>query len=212
MDTATYISKKCGMVTIKVENNQMPLLPLFSPVYNSTRPYSQTKSNTQRALMLPDEIMRMDNRESLVLLRGQKPLKLYKITPDEHPRFQCLHDVRVSDYIPQWRRWEETPKSSTEACGRKEAPVPPPAATESVPHEETPPPTPPIGSELSPPPPAAAPKEPIQPKDGRAPVQKYDYGLLDTEPEDRSTQLPATDSPYGAFDLIEMSPDEVGGP
>ena len=196
VDTATYISKKCGMVTIKVENNQMPLLPLFSPVYNSTRPYSQTKSNTQRALMLPDEIMRMDNRESLVLLRGQKPLKLYKITPDEHPRFQCLHDVRVSDYIPQWRRWEETPKS----------------ATESVPHEETPPPTPPIGSELSPPPPAAAPKEPIQPKDGRAPVQKYDYGLLDTEPEDRSTQLPATDSPYGAFDLIEMSPDEVGGP
>ena len=78
--------KKCGMVTIKVENNQMPLLPLFSPVYSSTRPYSQTKSNTQRALMLPDEIMRMDNQESLVLLRGQKPLKLYKITPDEHPQ------------------------------------------------------------------------------------------------------------------------------
>ena len=67
VDTATYISKKCGMVTIKVENNQMPLLPLFSPVYSSTRPYSQTKSNTQRALMLPDEIMRMDNQESLDL-------------------------------------------------------------------------------------------------------------------------------------------------
>ena len=48
VDTATYISKKCGMVTIKVENNQMPLMPLFSPVYTSTRPYSQTKSNTQR--------------------------------------------------------------------------------------------------------------------------------------------------------------------
>ena len=97
MDTATYISKKCGMVTIKVENNQMPLLPLFSPFYSSTRPYSQTKSNTQRALMLPDEIMRMDNQESLVLIRGQKPLKLYKITPDERPSFQHLHDVKVSD-------------------------------------------------------------------------------------------------------------------
>ena len=35
VDTATYISKKCGMVTIKVENNQMPLMPLFSPVYSS---------------------------------------------------------------------------------------------------------------------------------------------------------------------------------
>ena len=111
VDTATYISKKCGMVTIKVENNQMPLLPLFSPVYSSTRPYSQTKSNTQRALMLPDEIMRMDNQESLVLLRGQKPLKLYKITPDEHPSFQRLHDVKVSDYTPEWRRQEELAKA-----------------------------------------------------------------------------------------------------
>ena len=62
VDTATYISKKCGMVTIKVENNQMPLMPLFSPVYTSTRPYSQTKSNTQRPLMFPDEVLRMDNK------------------------------------------------------------------------------------------------------------------------------------------------------
>lgn len=115
VDTATYISKKCGMVTIKVENNQMPLLPLFSPVYSSTRPYSQTKSNTQRALMLPDEIMRMDNQESLVLLRGQKPLKLYKITPDEHPSFQRLHDVKVSDYTPEWRRQEELAKAERKA-------------------------------------------------------------------------------------------------
>ena len=110
--------KKCGMVTIKVENNQMPLLPLFSPVYSSTRPYSQTKSNTQRALMLPDEIMRMDNQESLVLLRGQKPLKLYKITPDEHPSFQRLHDVKVSDYTPEWRRQEELAKAEREGPGQ----------------------------------------------------------------------------------------------
>ena len=100
VDTATYISKKCGMVTIKVENNQMPLTPLFSPIYTSTRPYSQTKSSTQRPLMYPDEIMRMDNQECLVLLRGQKPLRLYKIIPDEHPSFGQLRDVRVSEYIP----------------------------------------------------------------------------------------------------------------
>ncbi len=98
VDTATYISKKCGMVTIKVENNQMPLLPLFSPVYSSTRPYSQTKSNTQRALMLPDEIMRMDNQGESGTSPRSKTLKLYKITPDEHPSFQRLHDVKVSDY------------------------------------------------------------------------------------------------------------------
>ena len=130
VDTATYISKKCGMVTIKVENNQMPLLPLFSPVYSSTRPYSQTKSNTQRALMLPDEIMRMDNQESLVLLRGQKPLKLYKITPDEHPSFQRLHDVKVSDYTPEWRRQEELAKAERKARAKSR---PAPSAPEAGP-------------------------------------------------------------------------------
>ena len=83
VDTATYISKKCGMVTIKVENNQMPLMPLFSPVYTSTRPYSQTKSNTQR----------------------------YKIIPDEHPSFQRLRDVRVADHVPLWR--QEMPSRPT---------------------------------------------------------------------------------------------------
>ena len=109
------------MVTIKVENNQMPLMPLFSPVYTSTRPYSQTKSNTQRPLqtksntqrplMFPDEGLRMDNKECLVLLRGEKPLHLYKIIPDEHPSFQRLRDVRVADHVPLWR--QEMPSRPT---------------------------------------------------------------------------------------------------
>lgn len=47
---AEYISKKCGKVTISVTNNQVPLMPLFSPVYTSTRPYSKTRSNTQGEL------------------------------------------------------------------------------------------------------------------------------------------------------------------
>ena len=44
LTSAKYISEKCGKVTISVTNNQMPLMPLFSPVYTSTRPYSQTRS------------------------------------------------------------------------------------------------------------------------------------------------------------------------
>ena len=200
VDTATYISKKCGMVTIRVENNQMPMQPLFSPIYNTTRPYSQTKSNTQRALMLPDEIMRMDNRESLVLLRGQKPLKLYKIRPDEHPSFQHLRDVRVSDYVPEWRRKEEAAKAAA---------VPPdtPAPPEGQP-SPTPEPPPRSQSDL----PAeqagakrATEQSPPPPQSGR---QEFDYGLLDPEPEGTAD----IDAPYGAFDLIETLPEDVGGP
>lgn len=101
--TAEYISDKCGSVTIRVNNNQFPLMPLFSPVYGTTRPYSQTRSNTQRALMQPDEIQRMDNKQCLVLLRGQKPMLLYKIIPDEFPAFQKLRPTPVSEHIPAWR-------------------------------------------------------------------------------------------------------------
>lgn len=104
--TAQYISDKCGSVTIRVDNNQMPLMPLFSPVYTSTRPYSQTRSNTKRALMMPDEILRMDNRKCLVLLRGQKPLLLDKITPEEFPVNERLKYTKITDYVPEWRKEE----------------------------------------------------------------------------------------------------------
>jgi len=107
MKTANYISDKCGSVTIRVNNNQMPLMPLFSPIYSSTRPYSQTQSNTKRALMMPDEVLRMDNKKCIVLLRGQKPLFVDKVVPEEFPVFEKLKYTKITDYVPLWRR-EET--------------------------------------------------------------------------------------------------------
>lgn len=199
VDTATYISKKCGMITIKVENDQMPMLPLFSPVYNSTKPYSQTKSNAQRALMLPDEILRMDNRECLVLLRGQEPLKLYKIKPNEHPSFKYLHDVRIADYIPEWRRWENSAKP----------PEPAPVENPATPQPEAPtPPDPPLPSAQN----VSETADNSRAEPEQFARQEFDYGLLDTELEGISSQSPDTDAPYGAFDLIETPPDEVGRP
>jgi type IV secretion system protein VirD4 len=103
LKTGTYISDKCGKVTIRTDSNQMPLMPLFSPVYHSTRPYSQTKSSTQRALMMPDEILRMDNGKCLILLRGQKPLILRKITPEEFPVYEKLKSAHITEYTPEWR-------------------------------------------------------------------------------------------------------------
>ncbi len=118
--TAEYISGKCGMVTIGLTNNQMPVTPLFSPVLNSTRPYTQTRSNTQRALMLPDETLRLANDQCIVLLRGQKPLLLHKIIPDELPLFRELVPVKITEYVPEWRKREEQEKEAQEQR-RKEA-------------------------------------------------------------------------------------------
>lgn len=121
--TAEYLSSKCGMLTIRVNNNQMPLMPLFSPVYTSTRPYSQTRSNTQRPLMMPDEILRLENDQCLVFLRGRKPMQLYKIIPDEHPSFSKLSTVQVSDHVPAWRTADTVPSAPPPAVSS--APEPP---------------------------------------------------------------------------------------
>lgn len=107
MTSAKYISEKCGKITIAVTNNQMPLAPLFSPVYSTTRPYSQTKSNTQRDLMLPDEILRLDRGKCIVLFQGHKPALLYKLTPGNVPAYATLKPRRIIDYVPAWKRLEE---------------------------------------------------------------------------------------------------------
>ena len=101
--TAEYISKRCGTITVRTDSNQMPQQPLFSPVYNSTRPYSITRSATQRLLMMPDEIMQLDNKECLILIRGRRPLRLRKIIVEEMPEYPALKPCRVVEHIPAWR-------------------------------------------------------------------------------------------------------------
>ena len=42
--------------------------------------------------------------------------------------------------------------------------------------------------------------------------QEFDYVLLDREPDGQDAQPPDTHAPYGAFDLIETPPEDMGGP
>ena len=88
------------MTTIRVTNNQQPQTPLFSPLQNNIRPYSMTRSNTQRALMQPDEVLRLGNDRCIVLLRGQYPMLLYKITPPEFTDYGKLRPASIHDYPP----------------------------------------------------------------------------------------------------------------
>ena len=127
LTSAKYISEKCGKITISVTNNQMPLMPLFSPVYTSTRPYSQTRSSVQRNLMLPDEVLRLDYRQCIALFQGRKPALLYKLAPEELPDYAKLTPCRVIDYIPEWQKRESeqkppSPDSVQEPPRRKEPP------------------------------------------------------------------------------------------
>ena len=86
--------------------------------------YSQTRSNTQRDLMNPDEVLRLENRKCLALFKGHKPALLYKMTPEELPDYAGLTTCRVIDYIPEWRRKEAeaAPQKRPQAPAQKEAP------------------------------------------------------------------------------------------
>lgn len=117
LTSAKYFAEKCGKVTISVTNNQFPLMPLFSPVYSSTRPYSQTRSNTQRDLLHADEFLRLDRRKCVVMFNHHKPALLYKLTPEELPDFSSLKKCSVFDYIPEWKQREEKEK-----YGREQSP------------------------------------------------------------------------------------------
>ena len=107
MTSAEYFAKKCGKVTISVTNNQFPLAPLFSPVYSTTRSYSQTRSNTQRDLLQPDEFLRLDKFKCIVMFNHYKPVQLYKVALEELPAYRELTKCSVFDYVPEWKRREE---------------------------------------------------------------------------------------------------------
>ena len=110
--SAQFVSEKCGMTTIRVTNNQQPQTPLFSPVANLSRPYSQTQSNTQRALMQPDEVLRLDNAKSIVMLRGQLPMLLYKVMPPEFADFKKLRTLSIAKYHGKTDEVEEEPRKT----------------------------------------------------------------------------------------------------
>lgn len=116
MMTSEYISKRCGNITIQLSSSMAPQTPLFSPITREVRGYRTTKSNNTRPLMYPEEILQMDNRECLLLIRGQKPLKGYKIIPEEMSSYKELEYTRVGEYIPEWhdldKELEHTVKTS----------------------------------------------------------------------------------------------------
>lgn len=120
----------------------MPLMPLFSPIYSSTRSYSQTRSNTQRDLMLPDEILRLDRRQCIALFQGRKPALLYKLTPEELPDYSTLKSCRVIDYIPEWKQREL--EKEQKSAPKQEPPSEPPRkeTPAAIPPEDTAPPPP----------------------------------------------------------------------
>ena len=120
--TATFISNRSGDVTVGVSSEAKQLNSWRVSDY--TPEYRQTKSIGKRKLLTPDEILRLPLDTALVILRGQKVLKVEKYDYTLHPDAQKLTPRKASEHIPEWRKngsSEETdyrPQSSSGSCLR----------------------------------------------------------------------------------------------
>lgn len=115
--TADFISSQCGTMTVRTEDTSTPIPPFLYPM--APRPYMHRKSTTSRPLLMPDEVRRLPKNQAILLIRGEKPIKLYKVSPEEHPDYGKLHFVKATDHIPSWRLKEQKP-CPTVGQGRKQ--------------------------------------------------------------------------------------------
>ena len=96
--TATFISNRTGDVTIGVSSKAKQLGTWRISDY--TPEYRQTSSIGKRKLLTPDEVLRLPLDKALVILRGQKVLKVDKFDYTLHPESKKLKPCKAVEHLP----------------------------------------------------------------------------------------------------------------
>lgn len=99
--SAEFISTRTGDVTVGVSSEAKQLNSWRVSDY--TPEYRQTRSIGKRKLLTPDEILRLPLDTALIILRGQKVLKVKKYDYTLHPDAPKLVSRKASEHIPEWR-------------------------------------------------------------------------------------------------------------
>lgn len=99
--TATYISNRSGDIGVSVSSQTKNLNTWRVSDY--TPEYRETHSIGKRKLLTPDEVLRLPLDKALIILRGQKVLKVDKFDFTLHPESRKIKASRASDHVPQWR-------------------------------------------------------------------------------------------------------------
>lgn len=139
--TAEFISSRSGDVTVGVSSEAKQLNTWRVSDY--TPEYRKTQSIGKRKLLTPDEILRLPLDTALIILRGQKVLKVEKYDYTLHPDSKKLVAMKAAAHIPKWRENGSTeeynylPKPPKQRRQRTAAPVrkpkdPQPVLTEPV--------------------------------------------------------------------------------
>lgn len=102
-ETSKYFSAMTGMTTIKVNTDRKDVTTsVFSIGSPSQTVSGSSEGSSQRAVILPDEIRRMNPDELLLFIRGEQPIKLTKFKYFYDPCALFLRACRAADVIPNW--------------------------------------------------------------------------------------------------------------
>ena len=86
--------------------------------------YSETSSVGKRMLLLPDEVLRFPLDQALVIIRGQKVLRVRKFDYSKHPEAKRLLLEKTENHVPQWRKREaENERESPEPSEKRRKPA-----------------------------------------------------------------------------------------
>lgn len=99
--TAEFISDRTGEVTVGVNSHSKSLNTWRVSDY--TPEYKETSSTGKRKLLTPDEVLRIPLEEALIILRGQKVLRVHKFDYSLHPESKKLIPCSASNHVPKWQ-------------------------------------------------------------------------------------------------------------
>ena len=101
--TSEFISKRTGEMTIEVNSKSVQKQSL-SFGGGGSGSYNESQSVGKRTLLTPDEVLRLPNSNALVIIRGQKVLKVDKFDYSKHPHKDKFIYQNIRDHVPEWKK------------------------------------------------------------------------------------------------------------
>ena len=120
--TAEFISSRTGLASVSVSSKSKQLGTWR--ISNYTPEYRETSGVGKRPVLTPDEVLRLPIKQALVIIRGQKVLKVDKMDYSKHPEASKLRSCKASAHIPEWRRLEQEQPKPSAAQSKPQAPAP----------------------------------------------------------------------------------------
>ena len=120
--TAEFTSSRTGLASVSVSSKSKQLGTWR--ISNYTPEYRETSGVGKRPVLTPDEVLRLPIKQALVIIRGQKVLKVDKMDYSKHPEASKLRSCKASAHIPEWRRLEQEQPKPSAAQPKPQAPAP----------------------------------------------------------------------------------------